>query len=69
MSCTETEAHSTVDRWPCSEPSVEHVDGTVECLGTETCDLPHHLHDWVLSCDDLDPPCSCASPRAIPWAA
>lgn len=50
----------------CHEPSVEHADGTTECLGEWAgdgpCPLPHHLHDWRLSCAELDPPCPCGEP-------
>lgn len=47
----------------CHETSVEHADGTTECTsewaGDGPCPLPHHLHDWRLSCAELDPPCRC----------
>jgi hypothetical protein len=59
MPCIERETDADTDLWLCSEPSVEHADGTVECLSGDPCDLPHHLHDWVMTCADLDPPCPC----------
>jgi hypothetical protein len=43
----------------CHEVSIEHADGTTECGGDGVCALPHHLHEWQVSCVELDPPCPC----------
>jgi hypothetical protein len=43
----------------CHEVSLEHADGTTECLDP-ACTLGHHLHDLVASCATLVPPCPCA---------
>ena len=50
--CTEGLEH-------CHEVSIEHADGTTECGGDVACSLPHHLHDWRVSCDEFDPRCAC----------
>lgn len=44
----------------CHEVSIVHADGFAECGGDGPCPLPHHLHEWRLSCAELDPPCPCA---------
>ena len=44
----------------CHEVSIVHADGFAECGGDGPCPLPHHLHDWRISCAELDPPCPCA---------
>lgn len=46
----------------CHEVSIEHADGLAECGGDGRCTLPHHLHDWRISCAELEPPCPCAAP-------
>jgi hypothetical protein len=43
----------------CHEVSLEHVDGSTTCIDP-WCNLPHHLHEWQLSCAAVDPPCPCA---------
>ena len=43
----------------CHEVSIMHADGFAECGGDGPCPLPHHLHDWRVSCAELDPPCPC----------
>jgi hypothetical protein len=57
----------------CHEVSVEHADGSTACADP-WCNLPHHLHDWQVGCDELAPPCPCASDEhplevVLPWAA
>jgi hypothetical protein len=57
----------------CHEASVEHADGSTACADP-WCNLPHHLHEWQVPCDELVPPCPCASEEhplhtALPWAA
>jgi hypothetical protein len=63
MNCGEDE--SGVGGWPACHESIEHVDGTTECLGDGPCGLPHALHDWVLRCAEADPACRCAH-EAVP---
>jgi hypothetical protein len=58
MNCGEHES-GTDGPWPGHE-SIEHLDGTTECLGDGPCGLPHHLHDWALPCAELVPACGCA---------
>lgn len=55
----------------CHATSVEHADGTTECLGDGSCTLAHDLHVWALPCHDVDPACGCAPDRAaaLPLAA
>ena len=43
----------------CDEVSIEHADGTTECLD-ERCTLPHALHGCHAGCAALIPPCPCA---------
>ncbi|HEY1279231.1 MAG TPA: hypothetical protein VGF22_06125 [Acidimicrobiales bacterium] len=50
----------------CHEVSVEHADGSTECLGLEPCGLSHDLHEWHLSCSALEPPCPCATDEQVP---
>ena len=50
----------TADVIHCHEVSVEHADGSTECVDP-WCNLPHHLHEWQLTCDALEPPCPCAA--------
>ncbi len=45
----------------CHEVSIVHADGFAECGGDGPCPLPHHLHDWRISCAELDPPCPCGA--------
>jgi hypothetical protein len=57
----------------CHEVSVEHADGSTAC-NDPWCNLPHHLHEWHLSCAAFDPPCPCAAAErplepALPLAA
>jgi hypothetical protein len=50
----------TDDLEHCHDVSIEHADGTTECLA-DACRVPHELHDWQVSCAALDPPCPCAA--------
>jgi len=43
----------------CDEVSIEHADGTTECL-EPTCTLDHALHDFHVSCSAIVPPCPCS---------
>ncbi|MDX6494906.1 MAG: hypothetical protein QOE17_892 [Gaiellales bacterium] len=53
----------------CDEVSIEHADGTTECLDP-TCPLDHALHGWHADCSALVPPCEChPAERALPLAA
>ncbi|HEX7094821.1 MAG TPA: hypothetical protein VF183_02995 [Acidimicrobiales bacterium] len=54
----------------CHDVSVEHADGSTACADP-WCNIPHHLHEWRLTCDELEPPCPCAGDPAgaVPWAA
>ncbi|HEY2814484.1 MAG TPA: hypothetical protein VGJ03_13540 [Acidimicrobiales bacterium] len=56
--CTEDLDH-------CHDVSVEHADGSTECLDS-TCRLSHELHEWQLSCAALEPPCPCVPEEAEP---
>jgi hypothetical protein len=47
----------------CHDVSLEHADGTTECLA-DGCAVRHELHDWQVSCAALDPPCPCAAEEA-----
>jgi hypothetical protein len=47
--------------------SLEHADGTTACADP-WCNLPHHLHEWHLSCAALDPPCPCAGVEHDGWS-
>lgn len=44
----------------CHETLVIHADGVVECLGDD-CVGEMDVHVLVLGCDELEPPCRCAS--------
>jgi hypothetical protein len=57
------------DLWCCLETSIEHHDGSTECLSGEACELPHALHDWLATCAVLDPPCRCGDPISVPRSA
>ena len=37
------------DVFHCHELSVVHADGSATC-GDPWCTLPHHLHDWQVTC-------------------
>ncbi|MGH9184616.1 MAG: hypothetical protein ACRD0U_02190 [Acidimicrobiales bacterium] len=50
----------------CHDVSLEHADGTTECLAG--CDLDHALHEWQLTCSALEPPCPCAVEELPPPA-
>jgi hypothetical protein len=50
----------------CHEASLEHADGTTECLDA-ACDLAHDLHRWQLTCAVLDPPCGCVPAESEPF--
>ncbi len=50
----------------CHEVSIVHADGFAECGGDGPCNLPHDLHEWRLTCAELDPPCPCADLDAAP---
>jgi hypothetical protein len=54
------------DLWHCHETSIEHHDGSTECLSGEGCELAHALHDWPATCAVLDPPCRCGAPVSVP---
>ncbi len=57
----------------CHEVSIEHADGTTECGGDDGCDRHHLLHEWRITCAELDPPCRCSvagrSEPSFPLAA
>src|SRR6476469_8233133 len=53
-------ADCAADLEHCHDVSIEHADGTTECLA-DCCEVRHELHDWQLSCAALDPPCPCAA--------
>ena len=53
-------ASCAADLEHCHDVSIEHADGTTECLADD-CRVRHELHDWQLSCAALDPPCPCAA--------
>ena len=42
----------------CPGVSVEHADGTTECM-EPTCELPHEFHSFHVGCSELHPPCPC----------
>jgi hypothetical protein len=48
-----------MDHFLCDEVSIEHPDGTTECLD-HGCTLPHELHQWHADCSAIVPPCACA---------
>jgi hypothetical protein len=52
----------------CHAVSVEHADGTTECLGDDPCTLAHALHRWAVPCADVDCRCQLAA-DALPAAA
>jgi hypothetical protein len=43
----------------CEDVSIEHADGTSECLDAG-CTVPHELHRWHAGCSAIMPPCACA---------
>ena len=49
----------------CHATSVEHVDGTTECLADRPCAVGHDLHDWRLRCSEVDPGCACARSEPV----
>ena len=49
----------------CTDVSIEHADGSTECMDPE-CDLSHGLHDLHLSCSALVPPCPCSPEEQLP---
>jgi hypothetical protein len=51
----------------CTDVSIEHADGSTECMDLG-CDLAHHLHDLHLSCSALVPPCPCSLEERLPPA-
>jgi hypothetical protein len=53
----------------CHEISLEHADGSTECLGLGACEVDHTLHAWQLPCSALEPPCPCAPDEQVPPAA
>jgi hypothetical protein len=57
--------------WCCHATSIEHADGTTECLGDEPCELAHWLHPWAVACTEVDPACACvgADEVELPLAA
>ena len=57
--CTEDLEH-------CHATSVEHADGSTECLGDEPCVVSHRLHAWTVDCTDLVGGCACAHQRVGP---
>lgn len=59
-SCSPACALCAADVIHCHEVSVEHADGATECVDP-WCNLPHHLHEWQLACDAIEPPCPCAT--------
>lgn len=50
----------------CHATSIEHADGTTECLSDSPCGLGHDLHDWRLRCSEVDPGCACARTETAP---
>jgi hypothetical protein len=42
----------------CPGVSIEHADGTTECM-EPTCELPHEFHSFHVACSELHPPCPC----------
>jgi hypothetical protein len=66
MMCHMSECRMCVDDLEhCHEVSIEHADGSTECLDP-SCDLSHELHEWHQSCAALDPPCPCMPEEAVP---
>jgi hypothetical protein len=48
----------TDDIYECQGVSIEHADGSTECMD-HTCDLQHELHSFHVACTELYPPCPC----------
>jgi hypothetical protein len=46
------------DIYECQGVSVEHADGSTECMD-HTCDLDHEFHSFHIGCGELYPPCPC----------
>jgi hypothetical protein len=53
----------------CHATSVEHADGTTECLADDPCRLAHALHRWPVACSDLPGACGCARTHTAMAAA
>lgn len=66
MICFECDPAFGGNLWHCHEASVRHDDGSTECLSDEPCELPHELHDVLLTCADIEPRCHCVAPTAAP---
>ena len=49
----------------CHEASIVHTDVFAECGGDGPCSLPHHLHEWRVTCAEFDPPCPCGVDQPV----
>ncbi len=58
-----------IDVQHCHDVSLEHADGSTECLLGPACTLGHALHDFHLPCSALDAPCPCVPEERPPAAA
>jgi hypothetical protein len=63
---------ATGDIYECQGVSIEHADGSTECMD-HTCELQHELHSFHVACTELYPPCPCIpeehdlpDPRDVP---
>ena len=52
----------------CHDTLIVHVDGTMECSGG-TCEIFVEVHEHLVPCDDVLPPCDCAGQRDLTIAA
>jgi hypothetical protein len=57
----------TNDIYECQGVSIEHADGSAECMDF-TCDLSHELHSFHVACTELTPPCPCIPEEHVPPA-
>ena len=57
----------TTDIYECQGVSIEHADGSTECMDY-TCDLQHELHSFHVACTELHPLCPCIPEEHVPPA-
>ncbi|HUS61527.1 MAG TPA: hypothetical protein VMY34_04970 [Acidimicrobiales bacterium] len=63
-----TSACCARDQEHCHDTLVLHLDGTVECSGSD-CVVITEVHDHVVVCSEVSPPCGCTREHDLNAAA
>lgn len=68
MDATATCTSCAREQEHCHDTLVVHVDGTIECSGGD-CTVVVEVHEHLIPCAEVSPPCGCAGEHDLTAAA